>query len=394
MPRPNDRVRTQGLALGIVALLASAVLGASLPRAARSQEHAFAGSLQLSYLGVPTDPNARRLGFDGFVTEVNLKMTADINDHISGQVKVCYGCHGFELPMAFMDLRVVDELNFRVGRFNPSFGEFPLRADPANHASVDKPLPYDMGRMLRIREFNLGILPAPYVDTGVEVNGTHWFGDSVQFDYAAYVVGGLRGANDALDVDFVQSRSSAFYYVDNNSQPAVGGRVALTFTPGDRSVMTFGASTMWGHYDPGRDLAYFLAGADAYLRFDRLIIRGEYLIRRTDMAIGSDPSSIFQYGPGADGVYDDFFLKQGWYVEAEQEVTRGFRILARFDGLSRHGNVPIGSPLRSRSSLYRYTLGMNVLPHPAIRIKVFGEYYDFSDFEDAVALEAAVAAAF
>jgi len=59
-------------------------------------------------------------------------------------VKVCYGCHGFEVGMAYFDFRVVDELNFRVGRFIPAFGDFPLRHDPANHRTSDKPLAYDM----------------------------------------------------------------------------------------------------------------------------------------------------------------------------------------------------------------------------------------------------------
>src|SRR5688572_27408069 len=111
--------------------------------------------------------------------------------------------------MAFFDLRVADELNFRVGRFTPSFGEFPLRHDPANHRTSDKPLVYDMGRMLRLREWGMSVLPAPYVDHGLEINGTHWFGDDVQLDYAVYGVAGLKGPTDATDVDYIQSRSGA-----------------------------------------------------------------------------------------------------------------------------------------------------------------------------------------
>lgn len=57
---------------------------------------------------------------------------------------------------------LADELNFRVGRLTPAFGSFPLRHDPANHRTSDKPLPYDMGRMLRFREWNEGVLPAPH----------------------------------------------------------------------------------------------------------------------------------------------------------------------------------------------------------------------------------------
>ena len=46
------------------------------------------------------------------------------------------------------------------------------------------------------RELNLGILPAPYVDQGIELNGTHWFGSYVQLDYAAHMVGGLRAGQE------------------------------------------------------------------------------------------------------------------------------------------------------------------------------------------------------
>ena len=60
-----------------------------------------------------------------------------------------------------------------------------MRHDPANHNTSDKPLVYDMGRMLRLRQWNEGVLPAPWVDNGVEINGTHFFGKRAQFDYAA-----------------------------------------------------------------------------------------------------------------------------------------------------------------------------------------------------------------
>jgi len=390
MRQPIPDATARIVALSIVALTAVVSIVAPVS----SQEHAFAGSAQTSYTYVVTDPNARRVGFDGFVPELSMKLTADVNDHISAQVKTCYGCHGFELAMAFVDFRLRDELNIRIGRFNPSFGEFPLRQDPANHATIDRPLPYDMGRMLRLREFGMSVLPAPYVDTGIEVSGTHWFGDSLQLDYAVHAVGGFRGNDDGYDLDFVQSRTAALYYVDNNSQPAFGGRVALTLAPSARTVITLGSSALFGRYDPARDLDYLIVGADLYARLDHLMIRAEYLIRRTEMFVGPDPSQRFTYGPGSNGRFDNFFRKDGYYVESELEVGSHVRLLARFDGLRREGNVPVGSPLRSTSALRRYTLGMNILPHPSYRLKIFAEWYDFSDFEDALAVELAIAAAF
>jgi hypothetical protein len=363
-------------------------------RRARGIERNFAGSAQLDYLAVPTDEAPRRFAFDAFTLEMSLKLAVDFTEHISGNVKVCYGCHGFEAGMAYFDFRVIDELNFRVGRFNPSFGDFPLRHDPANHRTSDKPLVYDMGRMLRLREWGMSVLPAPYVDHGVEVNGTHWFGENVQLDYAAYAVAGLKGANDATDVDYLQSRSGALYYLDNNSQPVVGGRLALTMNLGELSSLSLGASGMHGTYDPSRELGYTVLGADATFRYDRLNLRAEYLVRRTEMSLGTSPSQRFRYGPGDDGELDPYFLKDGFYLETDFPVVPWLELVGRFDGMRRLGNVVSSSPLRKESLVLRYTAGANVVFERSFRLKLSGELYDFSDFDDEVAVHLGLVGAF
>lgn len=295
------------------------------PAVAQAQEieRNFAGSAQLDYLAVPSTIRARGLTFDGFTTELAVKLAVDFTDHFSANVKICYGCHGFETNMAYVDLRVADQLNFRVGRIVPSFGDFPLRHDPANHRANSKPLPYDMGRMLRRTELNMSIMPAPYVDNGVEVNGTQWFGDDAQLDYAVWGVSGFKGGADALDFDFVQSRSGSLYYVDNNSEPAVGGRVAFTTNFTDYVNATVGVSGNYGHYDPNAELSYLILGADLYLRLDALVLRAEYLMRRTEFAVGSEPEERFRY---AFDPAKNFFIKDGFYVEAEYPLTPWFEI--------------------------------------------------------------------
>jgi hypothetical protein len=373
--------------------VAAALLGVVWPRDAKSQEHNFAGSLQTNFSWVPTDKNPRTQTFDGMTNELSLKVAVDFTDNVSANVKLCYGCHGVELGMAFVDLRVADELNFRVGRFTPSFGDFPLRHDPANHRTADKPLPYDMGRMLRMREYNLGVLPAPYVDQGLEVNGTHWFGDAVQLDYAVHAIGGLRAGQNDLDVDFIQSRSS--YYIDNNSEPALGGRLAVTLNLSDDALVTLGGSGMTGHLDPKRQRSYWIVGTDVYLRLWTFDLHAEYLMRRTEMALGDNPDAVFRYGPDARGHYANFFLKDGFYVEGTMPVSKRLELVARFDGLRRLGNLTLNSPLRSRrSAMLRYTAGVNVILEGSVRLKFSGEYYDFSDFRDDVTFNAGVAAAF
>src|SRR6266850_7841764 len=103
--------------------------------------------------------------------------------------------------MAFFEYRASNEFRVRIGRMTPAFGSFPLRHDPANHLTSDKPLPYDMGRMLRRNDWNEGILPAPWVDNGIELGGTH-FWDGGQVDYAVYAVGGPKGGPGSTDFDF------------------------------------------------------------------------------------------------------------------------------------------------------------------------------------------------
>jgi hypothetical protein len=377
-----------------LALLAGALCGALFPPAAKSQETNFAGSIQTNYMWVTTDADARQRALDGFTNELSLKAAVDLSDHVSANVKLCYGCHGVELDMAFVDLRVVDALSFRVGRFNPSFGDFPLRHDPANHRTADKPLPYDMGRMLRMREWNMGVMPSPYVDHGLEINGTHWFGRLVQLDYAAYVVSGFRSGQDDVDLDWMLSRS--VYYIDNNSQPAVGGRLAITMDLSAFALMTIGASGMTGQSDPKRVRNYAIVGLDAYLRLSSFELRGEYLIRRTQIPIDVGPDSRYRYGPASDGVgdEDDFFLKDGFYVEATAPLLERLELVGRFDGLRRVGNVVVNSPLRYRSAILRYTAGVNVVFDASVRLKLSAELYDFTDFKDEVTANLGLVAAF
>lgn len=303
------------------------------PAAEPSHGYTIAGSIQLDYLAVPTDRNARLTTLDGGTVELSLRLTKDFTKNTSASIKVCFACHGFEAGMGYVEIRAADELRVRVGRMTPSFGSFPQRHDPANHMSSDKPLPYDMGRMLRRNDWDEGILPAPWVDNGVEIAGTHfWKGG--QLDYAAFAISGPKGSPDAADFDFTLSRAPEQYYVDNNSEPSFGGRLSIALDVAEDVLLTVGASVMTGHYDPARKLGFAIAGVDAVVKLGKLYLRGEYLIRRTEMALGDDPATRFKYGPGSNGRFADYFLKDGFYVEGEVPLGR-LSVLARWDGLRR-----------------------------------------------------------
>jgi hypothetical protein len=385
-------------AYGLLAVaMAFALLGALWPASARALDRTFAGSVQIDEHLAPMEPstNARTQVFDGFTMELSGKIAVDLSPHVSANVKICYGCHGFETDMAYFDLRLADELNVRVGRFSPSFGAFNLRHDPANHKLADKPLAYDMGRMLRMRDWNLGVLPSPFPDNGVEVDGTHWFGGSVAIDYAAYAVSGFKGNENALDLDFVQSHEGSLYYVDDNNAPTGGARLAMTIKLDPSSDLTFGASGMAGTFDPQNRYTYAIFGADGWLRVGRTNLRAEWLVRREDFDT-SDPA-LFKYAVHGSG--GDFFLKHGAYIEAEQPLGPGVDGIARVDGLLRLGNVAAGSPLSNDATVLRYTLGTSIVVARGVRLKLTPELWQFN-YEDAAgrkleaSLHVAVAGAF
>jgi len=363
------------------------------PKPASGFRRNFAGSIQLDYMAVPTENTARKIAFDGATAEVSLKIAMDFNSRISSNVKVCVACHGFEVGMAFFDIRVADELNFRVGRFTPSFGDFPVRHDPANHRTSDKPLPYDMGRMLRNKEWNQGVLPAPWVDNGVELNGTHYFGQNLQTSYALFAVGGPRAAEDPVDFDFQQSRSGEAYYIDNNSRPVIGGQAAISLVFGKFSA-ALGGSTMRGTYDPEHRLPFLIYGGHLVFRFRDIFLRFEYLNRKTKMELGEDPGKTFKYGPGADGVYDPYFVKDGGYAELEVPLHSRLTLVLREDGLRRRGNVVNTSALRSDSALIRHTAAIAIGLGQSVRVKLSYERYDFSDFSDESVIHAGIAGPF
>jgi len=377
-------------------LIAVIVVSSAAAIASAETHRTIAGSLQLDYLAVPTDWHIHTSTFDGMTAELSLKMSIDFTSNASATVKVCFACHGFEAAAAFVDLHAADELSVRIGRLTPEFGSFPQRGDPANHHTNDKPLPYDMGRMLHHDDWNEGILPAPWVDNGVELFGTRFVGTG-RLDYAAYILSGPKGAADAADLDFVASRSPDQYYVDNNSEPVFGARLAGAIDlDSNGHAITFGTSFMTGRYDPDRHLAFVIGGADLVANLDGIVLRAEYLARRTDMAVtvpGVDPAMRWKYGPGRDGRYDDHSFKHGFYAEAEVPIGR-VDAFARFDGLLRFGNVLAGSALSSSSTLLRYTAGAAIRISDNIRLKTSVEYYQFNDLPDDVALHIGVATPF
>ena len=339
----------------------------------------FAGSI---YVNQPTlltevsDQEKRDVLGDtnyGMNAEAAFKVVAEVQDHISASAKICYGCHGFMADMAYFDWSIVDQINVRVGRFPVPFGEFYLRHDPANHRSATKPLPYEMGRMLRRNQYNLAVLPEPYPDNGVELFGT-FRGDRAELSYSAYAVAGLKGDATTGDLDFVRSRSE--YVADNNRTPTAGGRLTLAFPNLPIAAwrwFALGVSGMWGHYDDDDDLTYVLGGVDLFTRFEKINLRGELMFRRTEIP---DAPALFR-----NEIKDLYVERDGFYVELDGPLADRFEWLARFDGFRRNGALSVTSSLEDVDSrIYRYTGGFNILPMTGVKLKLSYEYWHFSDF--------------
>ncbi|HEX3345401.1 MAG TPA: hypothetical protein VHS09_12545, partial [Polyangiaceae bacterium] len=234
-----------------------------------------------------------------------------------------------------------------------------------------------------------------FPDNGAEIDGAHWFGETAELEYAAYAVSGFKAGTGALDLGFVQSHSGSLYYVDNNNLPAGGGRVAMTLKLASNVDLTYGASGMYGTYDPENKLAYGIFGADAWLRVGRTNVRAEWLVRRQTF----DPSnqSALKYTVTPDG--GDFFVKHGAYVEAETPLGGGVDGIVRVDGLLRLGNVAAGSALSNQATVLRYTVGTSIVVARGVRLKLSPELYQFNYTDAAgrnleVCLQTAVAGAF
>ncbi len=327
------------------AACALALVAASVSGVAHAADiFTFSGSAAADYrfISGPRPPgNPSSLGIANLNLEVAAKVVAEVGHGVSFSVKACGGCHGLELDQAYGEVRVRDEFNVRVGRINVPFGEFNVRHDPSNFSTPSKPLMYAMGDMLQYgpEGFNLGIVPAPYVDNGVEVLGSFSLGAHTQFDYAAYLVKGLVGSND---IDFVSSRR----YLDNNTLPAAGARLVLT---GEQWAV--GASVSGGTYDERDQLTYLMAGLEAYARLGAFTVRAEAVGRRTDL----DPTATgYAYQ-----LIDAWFLKVGWYAQVDWAVHPKVSVIVRSDGLHRFGMpLPFSDLTSTSSGVQRQTLAV------------------------------------
>ncbi|MFO0581219.1 MAG: hypothetical protein U0229_03015 [Anaeromyxobacter sp.] len=330
-------------------------------------------------------PEVQKRSPGGVTIDGAVKIGVDISDDVAFSTKACMSCHGIELEHFQMEYMPKTWFNVQAGRLAIPFGEFANRVDQSGHKTVSAPLIYDMGRMAYGEKgaMNLGVLPLPYTDTGVMVYGQRFLGP-IQAWYGVYGVAGLRGGNDA---DWTAMR--ALYYTDPNRVPSVGGRLALTLAAqpgwflGDTSV---GASYTRGRYDRDAVLGYEIWGVDASMQLGKVVVRGEYAHRRTDLST----KASYPYE-----LVDPWFTKEGFYVEAEAPLGGSFGVVYRYDELGRHGvPLPGSVGLSTNSHILRHTAGILFTPAPSTFLKLGWEYWMASDYTDFHSVHLGVGGAF
>ncbi len=371
-------------------LLARAVLAAALlaPVAGRAAEGViYSGSAYVDYWGIP-DQEVAKSAPQGMAPMASLRIGMDVNDDLAFATKACISCHGIDMETVSLDFQPKNAFNVQFGRIAVPFGEFSNRVDPGSYKTGSAPLIYDMGRMAfgSRSAMNLGVLPLPYVDTGVLVYGVKWLGEKIQVWYGVYGVAGLRGSND---LDWMAMRSIP--YNDNNRVPAGGGRLALSYSSNPGAFFgdaNLGGSYTTGRYDKDAKLAYEIWSVDATLRFGKLLLRGEYASRKTDL----DPAATgYPYE-----LTEAWFKKEGFYAEAEVPLGGYLSAVYRYDELRRVGTPLPGSveELSADSKFARHTGGIVITPVAALYVKLSWEMWQTTDFGDFHTYHAGIGGAF
>ncbi len=353
-----------------LALLASLLLAGP---ALAAEGVLFSGSAYVDYWGIPDEAVAARSP-GSFAPATSIKIGVDINDDLSFSAKACISCHGIDVEHVALDFQPKTWFNVQAGRIAVPFGEFANRVDPSSYKTASQPLVYDMGRMAwgTRSAMNLGVLPQPYVDTGALLYGVRWMGERIQVWYGLWGVAGLRGSND---LDWMAMRTIP--YNDNNREPSGGGRLALSYSAdpgaffGDSNI---GGSYTGGRYDKDATRWYHVFGADATLRLWKLVLRGEWVMRRTDLDVAASGYPF--------ALEDDWFKKEGFFGEIEVPLGKYLQGVYRYEELRRTGAPLPGSvaELTPDSKMIRHTGGFVVTPATAIFVKLGWEYWDTTDF--------------
>ena len=377
-----------GLFLGGLALPAAAQTGPPKKTAGQEQEKeelprwTVQGTFYTDISAVSADKHERDpIPEEGITGEYSVGATYHADKTFSVTVRACVGCHSFELQSAYFDWEMNPGWSLRAGRIPVPFGGFSRRTSPSHVESATKPLAYIMGGMVREEQFNMGIVPAPFIDNGASLTGTMWVNSSSKVTLEMAVVRGLKGFSP--DIDFEASRD----YEDFNGEPAVAGRLLFS-----TDTIITGASFTWGRYDIEGELDYLMASVEFQVRFGQWNLRMEGLMRETDYFT---PDA---FSPARDL---ETSRRSAYIVQVDGPLTDTVRGFVLHDYLKVEdiflgpaGPTAMPSPLTTddTNSIFRVAGGVVYAARAGLQVKGSVEYWDPSDFEKALVFHLGVVA--
>lgn len=300
---------------------------------------------------------------------------------LGASLRACWGCHGLELEEAALDWRPVSVFHLRAGRMPIAAGSFNERHDFNTRRTISKPLTRIMGNMVRGEQFNLGVMPAPYVDNALNTGLDFDFG-AAGLSLDTFVMAGLKGSSLGNDIDFERSRE----FVDVNDEPGLGAALGL-----ELPLLSLNFSYLWGNYDPDARRSYNIASVDARLRLGPVTIEAELAFRETEY---NDPAAR-----GGEG----HFQKLGWWLMADWQIIGGLHLTAAADALY-VTNIFVGdfgltpnptlAVTDQHNRIVRITGGVTYVTYGGLMFRVNAEFWDFSDFNDAWVIQGGIGWAF
>ncbi|RIK82495.1 MAG: hypothetical protein DCC68_06280 [Planctomycetota bacterium] len=306
----------------------------------------------------------------GFFPEVWLGAEWHPAGPLSGRVNACVSCHTenaavsnrIELAEGFLRLDVMKlagcedpacqpfQLHVDAGRFIVPFGAFAAQSHPGAFRTATRPLMYNMGQNVYRDELPPPLLPMPYADEGVLASATLPLFAEVNATFDFYAVNGLQGSTDLELGSWFQSRD----YVDNNTEPAVGGRATL-----GNNYLRAGASLMSGRYNENtlqaavpEILDYKIYGVDLVARYEDWVRIQVEWARRDNDAFDFLAGDVTREAIKGTVIEGEFKL---WSKPKVSAIVR-YDDQRRTDGPPRFG-TPILTP---ETSVQRFTYGLNV----------------------------------
>ena len=297
-----------------------------------------------------TDGLTEEAGFE--LKRWNIFTFTQVNDfiRIGAELEFEELAEEITLEFAAIDLTVHPSLTFRAGAILSPLGRFNLSHDSPRNEFTDRPL------------VSTQIIGTALTEVGVGTLGQFGLGGLGRLTYEAYAVNGFHEGLIYDSPDGTRIPLGKRNFEDDNSSPALVGRVAVS----PRLGYELGLSAHRGAYnvfradgervEERRDLAIWAVDLEATIA--GLQLSGEAVTARIDIS------------PGLQGIYAS--RQSGLYLQAIHDFGRGWvRTMpeSRFEIGARYDAVDFDLDLRG-DTVRRGTFGLNFRPTEDTALKL------------------------